>query len=171
MNFILNDTYGINGIDIIDLREVIEVFGNPDRREIIREDESRNFTVNYEYKDIDLKIFYNAYYFVDNDEIEFQTLSFIVEKLYLTETMFIESGEEMGNVLDKIKDYHKKVNKVFEYEHKEDIYSGSYDFINLDITVYFDITDSTRYMEDVYVSLPYEDDPEVPDFEDILYME
>ena len=47
MEFILNDTYGINGIENIDLREIIEIFGEPDEREIIRDSKDKDFKVNF----------------------------------------------------------------------------------------------------------------------------
>ena len=36
MKFTLNDTNGINGIERIDLREIINVFGTPNERKIER---------------------------------------------------------------------------------------------------------------------------------------
>ena len=72
----------------------------------------------------------------------------------------------MRKVLEKIKYYHKKVNKEFEYE--EDKYWGIYDFINLDVTVNFEKKKGLKFLEDIYVSLPYEDNPAVFTLEEIL---
>lgn len=90
MRFILNNTYGINGEDRIDLKKIIEKFGYPTAREIIRDGDLKNFTVNYIYKNIGLRIFYNLYYFVDKEGADFQTMSFIIEKLYLNESAVIK---------------------------------------------------------------------------------
>ena len=171
MEFILNNTYGINKIDKIDLKKIINVFGNPDSREIIRESEWKNFGVNYIYKDIDLKIFYNVYYYVNKKGVEFQTLSFIVKKLYLSEELKIENGDDIRKSLEKIRKYYKKNKKEFEFEYEDDEYSGSYDFANLGITVYFEKIKGLKFIEDIYVDLPYEDDPIVLTLDEILYME
>ena len=171
MRFILNNTYGINGEDKIDLKKIIEKFGCPITREIISDSGSKNFTVNYIYENIGLRIFYNLYYFVDKEGAEFQTMSFIMEKLYLNESTVIKKNDDMRKVLEKIKYYHKKVNKEFEYEYEEDKYWGSYDFVNLDVMVNFEKKKGLKFLDDIYVSLPYEDNPAVFTLEEILYME
>ena len=168
MRFILNNTYGINGEDRIDLKKIIEKFGYPTAREIIRDGDLKNFTVNYIYKNIGLRIFYNLYYFVDKEGADFQTMSFIIEKLYLNESAVIKKNDDMRKVLEKIKYYHKKVNKEFEFEYEEDKYWGLYDFINLDVTVNFEKKKGLKFLEDIYVSLPYEDNPAVFTLEEIL---
>ena len=108
MGFILNDTYGINEIDRINLKKIIEVFGIPDTREIIRESELKNFGVNYIYKNIDLRIFYNVYYYVEKMGVEFQTLSFIIKELYLSKELKIKAGDDIRKALEKNRQYHKK---------------------------------------------------------------
>ena len=170
MEFILNDTYGINGIENIDLREIIEIFGEPDEREIIRDSKDKDFKVNFMYSEPELEIFYRINHFFESDEVEWHSLSFIVKELYLNNELKIKNGEEMWKVLDKIELYHDKINKPFEFEHEEDEYSGSYEFTNLEMTVYFEIENGMKYLDDIYVDLPYEDDPEVLSFEEILYM-
>ena len=47
MRFVLNNTYGINREDTIDLKKIIEKFGYPTVREIVRDGDLKNFTVNY----------------------------------------------------------------------------------------------------------------------------
>ncbi len=171
MGFILNDTYGINEIDRINLKKIIEVFGIPDTREIIRESELKNFGVNYIYKNIDLRIFYNVYYYVEKMGVEFQTLSFIIKELYLSKELKIKAGDDIRKALEKIRQYHKKNKREFEFEYEDDEYSGSYDFANLGITVYFEKIKGLKFIEYIYVDLPYEDDPIVLTLDEILYME
>ena len=171
MRFVLNNTYGINGEDTIDLKKIIEKFGYPTVREIVRDGDLKNFTVNYIYINIDLRIFYNFYYFVNKEGADFQTMSFIIKKLYLNESAVIKKNDDMRKVLEKIKYHHKKVNKEFEFKFEEDRYWGSYDFINLDVTVNFEKKKGLKFLDDIYVSLPYEDNPTVLTLEEILYME
>ena len=59
----------------------------------------------------------------------------------------------------------------FEFKFEEDRYWGSYDFINLDVTVNFEKKKGLKFLDDIYVSLPYEDNPTVLTLEEILYME
>ena len=171
MRFILNDTYGINEINTIDLKKIIEKFGCPTIREIERDSELKNFSVNYRYQNINLTLFYHVYYFVDKEGVDFQTLSFVVEKLYLYDSLVIKANDDMRKVLEKIKYYHKKVNKEFEFEYEEDKYCGSYDFVNLQITVNFEKDKGLKLLENIFISLPYEDKPEILTLEEILYME
>ena len=140
MRFTLNNTYGINGIEKIDLKEIIKAFGEPDERKIER------------------------------DLVDFHSLSFIVKELYLENGLKIKSSEDIREVLTKIRHHHKKLNKEFEFEYEEHEYGGSYDFTNLDITIYFEKEGRIKYLDDIYVDLPYEDNPEVLSLEEILYM-
>ena len=140
MRFTLNNTYGINGIEKIDLKEIIKAFGEPDERKIER------------------------------DLVDFHSLSFIVKELYLENGLKIKSSEDIREVLTKIRHHHKKLNKEFEFGYEEHEYGGSYDFTNLDITIYFEKEGRIKYLDDIYVDLPYEDNPEVLSLEEILYM-
>ena len=171
MKFILNDICGINGIEKIDLREIINVFGKPDERKIERDSEYKDFKVSFLYSEIDLEIFYRVNYYLEKDRAEYHSLSFIVEELYLDRGLTIKSGEDMRTVLEKIEYYHKISHKDFEFEHEEDQDDGSYEFTNLNLTVYFEKEGMSGYLDDIFVDLPSEDDPKVPSLEEILYME
>ena len=171
MDFFLNETFGINGVSEISLRKVMNEFGIPDEREVKRESELKNITVNYTYEDKNLKIFYNIYYFVEKEGIDFHTMSFIVEKLYLTEGLFLIRDEDIRNSLSKIRKYHKNVNKEFEFEFEEDDYGGSYIFPNIKITIFFEKNRDRKFLDVIYVGLPIEDNPKIPSVEDIIYME
>ena len=48
------------------------------------------------------------------------------------------------------------------------MFGGSYLFDELGITLYFNKEDNNKYLDDVYVSLPYEDDPEVLSVDELL---
>ena len=91
------------------------------------------------------------------DKIEEYILNNIKSDVYLSE--------------EKIEYYHKISHKDFEFEHEEDQDDGSYEFTNLNLTVYFEKDGTVGYLDDIFVDLPYEDDPEVPSLEEILYME
>ena len=171
MKFTLNDTNGINGIERIDLREIINVFGTPNERKIERDSELKDFKVSFLYSEIDLEIFYRVNYYVGKDRAEYHSLSFIVNELYLDRGLTIKNGEDMRTILEKVEYYHKISHKDFEFEHEEDQYDGSYEFTNLNLTVYFEKDGTVGYLDDIFVDLPYEDDPEVPSLEEILYMD
>ena len=171
MEFFLNETFGINGITEISLRKVIDKFGVPDEREIQRESELKNITVNYTYKERGLRIFYNICYFVEKEGVDFHTMSFIVEKLYLTKELFLINDEDIRNSLSKIRKYHKNVKKEFEFEFEEHNYGGSYIFPNIEITIFFEKNRNRKYLDGIYVGLPIEDNPEIPSVEEIMYME
>ena len=169
MEFILNENYGMNGINKISLNEIIRVFKEPDERKIIRESELKDLKIEFLYPEIGLEVFYRINYYVDKDSVEYHALSFIVKKLFLTEEIYIKNKEDIRKVLEKIKKYHKKNKKEFEYEYEEHTYGGSYEFINLNITVYFEKLKGLKYVDDIYVDLPLEDDPKIPTLEEILY--
>ena len=170
MRFTLNNTYGINGIEKIDLKEIIKAFGEPDERKIERDSEYKDFNVYFVYSELELRIFYRTNYFLERDLVDFHSLSFIVKELYLENGLKIKSSEDIREVLTKIRHHHKKLNKEFEFEYEEHEYGGSYDFTNLDITIYFEKEGRIKYLDDIYVDLPYEDNPEVLSLEEILYM-
>ncbi len=170
MRFTLNNTYGINGIEKIDLKEIIKAFGEPDERKIERDSEYKNLNISFIYLKLRLEVFYRINYFFEEDLVDFHSLSFIVKELYLEKELKMKSGEDMKQVLSKIEGHHKKLNKEFEFEYEEHEYGGSYDFTNLDITIYFEKEGRIKYLDDIYVDLPYEDNPEVLSLEEILYM-
>ena len=101
---------------------------------------------------------------------EFQTLFFIVNKLYLDNEV-IKIGEDVRRVFTKIKRYAKNNYKIFSYEFNIEEYSGSYDFNDLDLTIYFEKYGKKRIIDGMYVSLPYEDNPNISDIGEILKLD
>jgi len=105
MNFILNKTLGINGIDRISFKKIIEILGKPSK-------------------------------------------------------IKLELGKDTKN------NY-----KIFNYKYNIGEYSGSYDFTNLDLTIYFEKYGKKRIVDGIYVSLPYEDNPNISDIGEILELD
>ena len=81
--FVLNSDYGINSINNISLKKIIEEFSIPDRIMIEIEKDQISIEIKLEYEDINLKILTTINFYVGTKIPEFQTLSFIVKKLYL----------------------------------------------------------------------------------------
>jgi hypothetical protein len=164
---ILNDKFGINGIEKISLTEIIKTFSNPDSIELTK-DRDNYLTVKLYYELENLEIAYFIDYSFRSKIIEMHHLSFVVKKLYLSDKEYIKSGQDIRKVLTKIRKYCKKKNKIFEFEYEEHMFGGSYLFDELGITLYFNKEDNNKYLDDVYVSLPYEDDPEVLSVDELL---
>ena len=84
MKFILNESMiGINGIEKISLKEVIEKFSYPEDIKI--KIEKNPYNINFELKYKKITVYYNICYYVDKEILEFHTLSFALEKLYLND--------------------------------------------------------------------------------------
>ena len=62
--YILNNTYGINGIEKISLKEVMKIFSVPEEIEIKLSDDKIVISLDLVYKG--LKIYYSLYFFVEN---------------------------------------------------------------------------------------------------------
>ena len=102
MKYTLNESMvGINGIEKISLKEVIEKFSYPEDIKIKIEKDP--YTIDFELKYKDFTVYYNIYYYVDKEIPEFHTLSFVLEKLYLNDKIYIKVGEEAKKVISKIK--------------------------------------------------------------------
>ena len=90
MKYILNKTYGINGIENIDFEKIVGVFGFPEER-ILKVSCSGCISINVslvynEFNDNSLEISYSLDFFVEKPEVpETQYLSFILKKFYLNE--------------------------------------------------------------------------------------
>ena len=50
------------------------------------------------------------------------------------------------------------------------MYSGSYTFDNLDLTLFFDKRNRRKILDGIYIGLPNEDDPKYLTIEEILNM-
>ena len=170
MKFVLNKDFGINGINKISFSEIEKNFSSPSSVEISKENEYKDLRITFKYKNINLEINYNIYYYFNSDKVEFQTLFFDVEKLYLNEKEYIKLDEDIRSALAKISRYCRKNNKDFIFEYEEDVYSGSYTFDNLDLTLFFDKRNRRKILEAIYIGVPYEDDPKYLTIEEILNM-
>lgn len=154
--YILNNTYGINGIEKISLKEVMKIFSVPEEIEIKLSDDKITISIDLIYKG--LKIYYSLSYFVENlTKPETQFLTFCMEKLYLNNRESIKVGDEIKTVLPKIRKYLKRNNKNVKFEYEEDKYAGRYLFDNGEIDIFFEKFGSKKVMDDIMISLPYED--------------
>ena len=92
--YILNETYGINGIDRISLKKILEVFSFP--KEINIKQDKDKITIDIDLIYENLKIYYTLSYFVENlSQPEDQNLGFILEKVYLNNGESIKTGDEI----------------------------------------------------------------------------
>lgn len=154
--YILNNTYGINGIEKISLKEVMKIFSVPEEIEIKLRDDKITISIDLIYKG--LKIYYSLSYFVENlTKPETQFLTFCMEKLYLNNRESIKVGDEIKTVLPKIRKYLKRNNKNVKFEYEEDKYAGRYLFDNGEIDIFFEKFGSKKVMDGIMISLPYED--------------
>ena len=154
--YILNNTYGINGIEKISLKEIMKIFSVPEEVEVKLSDDKITISIDLIYKG--LKIYYSLSYFVENlTKPETQFLTFCMEKLYLNNRESIKVGDEIKTVLPKIRKYLKRNNKNVKFEYEEDKYAGRYLFDNGEIDIFFEKFGSKKVMDDIMISLPYED--------------
>ena len=154
--YILNNTYGINGIEKISLKEIMKIFSVPEEVEVKLSDDKITISIDLIYKG--LKIYYSLNYFVENlTKPETQFLTFCMEKLYLNNRESIKVGDEIKTVLPKIRKYLKRNNKNVKFEYEEDKYTGRYLFDNGEIDIFFEKFGNKKVMDDIMISLPYED--------------
>ena len=154
--YILNNTYGINGIEKISLKEIMKIFSVPEEVEVKLSDDKITISIDLIYKG--LKIYYSLSYFVENlTKPETQFLTFCREKLYLNNRESIKVGDEIKTVLPKIRKYLKRNNKNVKFEYEADKYAGRYLFDNGEIDIFFEKFGSKKVMDDIMISLPYED--------------
>ena len=154
--YILNNTYGINGIEKICLKEIMKIFSVPEEIEMKLSDDKITISIDLIYKG--LKIYYSLNYFVENlTKPETQFLTFCMEKLYLNNRESIKVGDEIKAVLPKIRKYLKRNNKNVKFEYEEDKYAGRYLFDNGEIDIFFEKFGSKKVMDGIMISLPYED--------------
>lgn len=154
--YILNNTYGINGIEKISLKEIMKIFSVPEEVEMKLSDDKITISIDLIYKG--LKIYYSLSYFVENlTKPETQFLTFCMEKLYLNNRESIKVGDEIKTVLPKIRKYLKRNNKNVKFEYEEDKYAGRYLFDNGEIDIFFEKFGSKKVMDGIMISLPYED--------------
>ena len=159
--YILNDKFGINGIEKVSFTEIINTFSYPDSIEISKDRGSNNLTVSFYYDSGNLEIVYFINYYLKSKIVEMYNLMFVVKKLYLNGKEYIRNGQDKIKVFNKIRKYCKKKNKKFEFEYEKYIFGVSYTFNDLRMTLYFYKEDNKKYLDDIYIDLPYEDSPEV----------
>ena len=154
--YILNNTYGINGIEKISLKEIMKIFSVPEEIEMKLSDDKITISIDLIYKG--LKIYYSLNYFVENlTKPETQFLTFCMEKLYLNNRETIKIGDEIKTILPKIRKYLKRNNKSMKFEYEEDRFFGEYLFDDGNIHIFFEKFGSKKIMDDIMISLPYED--------------
>ena len=154
--YILNNTYGINGIEKISLKEIMKIFSVPEEVEMKLSDDKITISIDLIYKG--LKIYYSLYFFVENlKKPENQSLTFCMEKLYLNNWESIKVGDEIKTVLPKIRKYLKRNNKNLNFKYEEDKFFGEYLFDDGNIHIFFEKFGSKKVMDDIMISLPYED--------------
>ena len=154
--YILNNIYGINGIEKISLKEIMKIFSVPEEIEMKLSDDKITISIDLIYKG--LKIYYSLNYFVENlTKPETQFLTFCMEKLYLNNRESIKVGDEIKTVLPKIRKYLKRNNKNVKFEYEEDKYAGRYLFDDGNIHIFFEKFGNKKVMDDIMISLPYED--------------
>ena len=167
MEYYLNNDNGINDINKIDLKKILEKFGKPD--EVIMERDEFSLSVKYVYKKIKLEVSYTIYYFVNKIGVDFHILSYMVEKLFLTPKKYIKIGEDLRETLVTMKKYYNIIEKEFEFEYNEDKYGGEYHFDDIDITLFFEKRGKNKYLENIFIGYPHEDNPKVPTLEELVH--
>ena len=170
MKYTLNESMvGINGIEKISLKEVIEKFSCPEDIKIKIEKDPYNIHIELKYKDF--TVYYNIYYYVDKEIPEFHTLSFVLEKLYLNDKIYIKVGEEVKKVISKIKKYLKDNKKLEEYKIERRKNSGIYYFDNYGIAIFYQKIFNRKVIEKIDISLPSENDVDISNLGKLLGIE
>jgi putative sensor histidine kinase vncS len=170
MKYTLNESMvGINGIEKISLEEVIEKFSCPEDIKIKIEKDPYNIHIELKYKDF--TVYYNIYYYVDKEIPEFHTLSFVLEKLYLNDKIYIKVGEEVKKVISKIKKYLKDNKKLEEYKIERRKNSGIYYFDNYGIAIFYQKIFNRKVIEKIDISLPSENDLDISNLGKLLGIE
>ena len=149
MDFILNETYGINTIDRISLKKIKRIFGEADRTTVER-GKDKNVSIEFYYKEINLLIFYGICYFKDGKAIDFETLDFVIEKLFLDKDISIKSGDSLKKTVMKIKEFCKKYSKDDRYIMEK----NHYEFKELGLMITFYDTQGRKRIRNIHSGLP-----------------
>lgn len=154
--YILNSNCGINGIDKISLKKIIEKFSFPKDIEIFISKDKITLDIDLIYNK--MKVYYTLNYFVENlKKVEFHSLYFNLDKLYLNNNEYIKIGDDIRKVLYVVRKYLKRTNKSLEFEYREDEYFKKYDFDDDKINLSFKKKGNRSFLDYILVSLPYED--------------
>ena len=166
MKFILNKTSGINQIENILLEKIFKVFSFPENIEINIEKDNV-LDICLEYPDIDL----NIYYVINLKSPLNHMIHFVVKKLYLTDSNFLEEAEEIKKALPKIIKYLKDNKKLEEYKIERRKNSGIYYFDNYGIAIFYQKIFNRKVIEKIDISLPSENDVDISNLGKLLGIE
>ena len=166
MKFILNKTSGINQIENILLEKILNVFSFPENIEINIEKDSI-LDICLEYPDIDL----NIYYVINLKSPQNHMIHFVVKKLYLTDSNFLEEAEEIKKALPKIIKYLKDNKKLEEYKIERRKNSGIYYFDNYGIAIFYQKIFNRKVIEKIDISLPSENNVDISNLGKLLGIE
>ena len=166
MKFILNKTSGINQIENILLEKIFKVFSFPENIEINIEKDNV-LDICLEYPDINL----NIYYVINLKSPQNHMIHFVVKKLYLTDSNFLEEAEEIKKALPKIIKYLKDNKKLEEYKIERRKNSGIYYFDNYGIAIFYQKIFNRKVIEKIDISLPSENDVDISNLGKLLGIE
>ena len=166
MKFILNKTSGINQIENILLEKILNVFSFPENIEINIEKDSI-LDICLEYPDINL----NIYYVINLKSPQNHMIHFVVKKLYLTDSNFLEEAEEIKKALPKIIQYLKDNRKLEEYKIERRKNSGIYYFDNYGIAIFYQKIFNRKVIEKIDISLPSENNIDISNLGKLLGIE
>ena len=104
--FFLNKTHGINNINKISLKKIIEVFSFPNEINIKFSNKKKSINIKFIYDGLEVN--YMLYFFSENiEKPEYQTLYFDVKYVHLNDDS-IKIGDEIKTVIPKIKKFLKQ---------------------------------------------------------------
>ena len=166
MKFILNKTSGINQIENILLEKILKVFSFPENIEINIEKDNV-LDICLEYPDIDL----NIYYVINLKSPQNHIIYFVIKKLYLTDSNFLEEAEEIKKALPKIIEYLKDNKKLEEYKIERRKNSGIYYFDNYGIAIFYQKIFNRKVIEKIDISLPSENNVDISNLGKLLGIE
>ena len=165
MKFILNKTSGIDQIENILLEKILKTFSFPENIEInIEKDNILDVCLEY-------PIDFNIYYVINLKSPQNHTIHFIVKKLYLTDSNFIEEDEEINKALPKIIKYLKDNKKLEEYKIERRKNSGIYYFDNYGIAIFYQKIFNRKVIEKIDISLPFENNVDISSLGKLLRIE
>ena len=166
MKFILNKTSGINQIENILLEKILKVFSFPENIEINIEKDNV-LDICLEYPDINL----NIYYIINLKSPQNHIIYFVIKKLYLTDSNFLEEAEEIKKALPKIIEYLKDNKKLEEYKIERRKNSGIYYFDNYGIAIFYQKIFNRKVIEKIDISLPSENNVDISNLGKLLGIE
>ena len=98
-------------------------------------------------------------------------IHFVVKKLYLTDSNFIEEDEEINKTLPKIIKYLKDNKKLEEYKIERRKNSEIYYFDNYGIAIFYQKIFNRKVIEKIDISLPSENNVDISNLGKLLGIE